>query len=266
MQAMTRRRSALLGVLVLGLGGVGMTGACAPNEPAPLDSCSTPAETPTETPTECATPMEDACMRYHIPLDGNPSTDVALRSKYIAAFGSACYLSVVNTFDCFYKTWQAACADAVKIAEVAGAAPFDKGYTCQPVVGTEDYTLQVGPDVANKITINYQAAPLESSFIDVDGTPTEINGPYRNLPQLTTIKPGADFDCKTGIVGERTAPLSPRGSGSSRSTARITVARFAPISRASRILARRAVQRFAPSRSSSKFRMIRIDMIHIAPR
>ena len=133
-------------------------------------------------------------MRYHIPLDGNPSTDVALRSKYIAAFGAACYMSEGGTFDCFYEKLQAACADAVKIAEVYGAAPFDKTYTCQPVVGTEDYTLQVGADVANRITINYQAAPPESSFIDVDGTPTEINGPYRNLPQLTTVKPGADFD------------------------------------------------------------------------
>ena len=42
-------------------------------------------------------------MRYHIPLVGNPSTDVALRSKYIAAFGTACYMSEFDTFDCFYK-------------------------------------------------------------------------------------------------------------------------------------------------------------------
>ncbi len=53
-------------------------------------------------------------------------------NKYIAAFGSACYMSEVNTFDCFYKEWQDACADAVKIAEVSGNAPFDKGYTCKP--------------------------------------------------------------------------------------------------------------------------------------
>ena len=195
MQAMRRRRSAMLGVL-LGFGAAGMTGACAQTEPAPLDSCVTPPDTPPpDEPTDCAAPMGDPCMRYHIPLDGNPSTDVALRNKYIAAFGSACYISVVNTFDCFYKTWQAACADAVKIAEVAGAAPFAKDYTCQPVVGTEDYTLQVGADVANKIPINYQAAPLESSFIDVDGTPTEVNGPYRNLPEPQTIEPGKSFHC-----------------------------------------------------------------------
>jgi hypothetical protein len=136
-------------------------------------------------------------MRYHIPLDGNPSTDVALRNKYIAAFGSACYLSVVNTFDCFYKTWQAACADAVKIAEVAGAAPFDKGYTCQPVVGTEDYTLQVGPDVANKITINYQAAPRQTPLVEVDGVQTEVNGPYRNLTEPQNLGPGESFYCNS---------------------------------------------------------------------
>ena len=118
-------------------------------------------------------------MRYHIPLFGNPSMDVALRNKYIAAFGDACYMSVSNTFDCFYEKWQAACADAVKIAEVAGAAPFNKGYTCQPV-GNGDYTLQVGPDVANKITINYQAAPLQTPLIEVDGVPTEVICPYRN--------------------------------------------------------------------------------------
>jgi len=63
--------------------------------------------------------MPDPCMRYRIPLVGNPSTDVALRAKYIAAFGSACYMSAANTFDCFYQDWKAACADAVKIGEVS---------------------------------------------------------------------------------------------------------------------------------------------------
>jgi hypothetical protein len=33
-------------------------------------------------------------------------------------------MSEVNTFDCFYKKWQDACADAVKIAELYGAAPL----------------------------------------------------------------------------------------------------------------------------------------------
>src|SRR5262249_19855814 len=85
---------------------------------------------------------------------GNPNMDLALRAKYIAAFGSACYMSEVDTFDCFYKEWKAACADAVKIGEVSGNAPYDKGYTCQPV-GNGDYTLQIGSDVASKITINF---------------------------------------------------------------------------------------------------------------
>jgi hypothetical protein len=146
MQAMTRCRSAMLGVLVLGFGGAATTGACGPSgEPGEPSEpgCPAPSVEPPVTPTECAAPMDDPCMRYHIPLLGNPSTDVALRNKYIAAFGSACYMSVVNTFDCFYEKWQAACADAVKIAEVAGSVPYDKGYTCQPD-GVGNYTLQIG--------------------------------------------------------------------------------------------------------------------------
>src|SRR4051812_11406444 len=85
-RAMTRPRSAILGVLVLGLVGTEMMGACAPNEPAPTGSCPTPPDTPADTPTACPAPIEEPCLRYHIPLDGNPSTDVALRNKYIAAF------------------------------------------------------------------------------------------------------------------------------------------------------------------------------------
>jgi len=188
MRAVSRRRSAMLGVLVWGFGGAWLTGACGSDEPGPLD----PGVTPPDTPTECPAPIEKPCMRYRIPLFGNPSTDVALRNKYIAAFGTACYMSEANTFDCFYKEWQAACADAVKIAEVAGAAPYDKGYTCQPV-GNGDYTLQVGPDVANKITINYQAAPRQTPLIEINGMPTEVNGPYRNLTEPQELGPGNDF-------------------------------------------------------------------------
>ena len=209
MHVMTRRRSAMLGVLMVGFVGATMTSACgAPTESAcPAEDVAPPD---TDTATECPAPVEELCMRYRIPLDGNPSMDVALRNKYVAAFGDACYVSeATNAFNCFYKKWQAACADAVKIAEVYGAAPFDKGYTCQPV-GNGDYTLQVGPDVANKITIYYEAAPRQTPLIDVDGTPTEINGPYRNLPQLTTVKPGEDFECKTGIVGGDGSNLTQR--------------------------------------------------------
>ncbi|MDI3285888.1 hypothetical protein [Polyangium sp. 15x6] len=91
--------------------------------------------------------MPKPCMRYRIPLVGNPKEDVALRSKYLAAFGSACYMSEAGTFDGFYQEWEDVCADAVKIAEPHGAAPYDKGYTCQPD-GEDNDTLQVGPDPA----------------------------------------------------------------------------------------------------------------------
>lgn len=66
-------------------------------------------------------------MRYHTLLVGNPSFDVALRNKYIAAFGDACYLSEAGSFGCFYKKSQDACDDAVKIGEVSGNAPYDTG-------------------------------------------------------------------------------------------------------------------------------------------
>jgi hypothetical protein len=162
------------------------------SEPGPL----APGVMPPARPIECMGSFDKPCMRYRIPLVGNPSSDAALRNKYIVAFGSACYVSEVNTFDCFYKTWQAACADAAKIGEVSGNAPYDKGYTCQPVGnGSDDYTLQIGPDVANKITINYQKAPRETPLIPVNGTPTEVNGPYRNLPVPDKLGPGYDFHC-----------------------------------------------------------------------
>ena len=199
----------MLGLLILGFCGAGVTGACGSNEPGPLDSCVTPPDPPAETPTECSAPVETPCMRYRIPLFGNPSMDVALRNKYIAAFGTACYMSESNTFDCFYKKWQDACADAVKIAEVAGAAPFDKGYTCQPV-GNGDYTLQVGPDAANKITINYQAARRQTPLIEVDGVPTEVKGPYRNLTEPQKLGPGEDFYCASGMVDANGEPLKQR--------------------------------------------------------
>ncbi len=148
-------------------------------------------------------------MRYRIPLDGNPSMDVALRNKYIAAFGDACYVSEAGAFNCFYKTWQAACADAVKIAEVYGAAPFDKGYTCQPV-GNGDYSLQVGPDVANKIFIYYENAPRQTPLVEVDGVPTEVSGPYRNLADPAGVGPGDPFDLDSGMVNAKGESLKQR--------------------------------------------------------
>lgn len=148
-------------------------------------------------------------MRYRIPLVGNPSTDVALRDKYIAAFGAACYMSEASTFDCFYQKWQVACADGAKIGAVSGNAPYDQGYTCEPV-GNGDYTLQIGPDVANKITIYYQAAPRQTPLIEIDGVPTEINGPYRNLPDPQQVGPGNEFDRPSGLVNERGEALDQR--------------------------------------------------------
>ncbi len=204
MQARTRRRSTILGILVWGFGGAWLMGACALKEPGPLDSCPTPPDTPTDTTAQCAATMPDPCMRYRIPLMGNPSMDLALREEYIAAFGDACYLSEgpIPTFNCFYKTWQAACADAVKIGEVAGAAPYDKGYTCQPV-GNGDYTLQVGSDPANKITIALVDAPRQTPLVEVDGVPTEVSGPYRNLMEPPTLGPGQPFSkCDSGVVDE----------------------------------------------------------------
>ncbi|TKD06383.1 hypothetical protein [Polyangium fumosum] len=142
------------------------------------------------------------CKRYRIPLLGNPHENVALRNKYKAAFGGACYTSAgpTPTFDCFYKPSQMtpkgkACTDAQKIPEVFGAAPYDKGYECQEVQGTKDWWLQVGPDPAIKIDIYYLDAPLETSLIDVNGVPTAINGPYRNLPEPSKVIPGKDFHC-----------------------------------------------------------------------
>ena len=208
MQAMTTRRSAILSVLILSFGGAWLTGACGPSGLSEA-GCPAPDLTPPDTPTECPAPIDDQCMRYHIPLMGNPSLDVALRNKYITAFGAACYMSEVNTFDCFYKKWQAACADAVKIAEVSGNAPYDKGYTCQPVAGMEDYTLQVGPDVANKLTINYQAAPRQTSLTEINGTPAAVNGPYRNLTEPNTLGPGQPFNkCDSGMVNDKGEALT----------------------------------------------------------
>ena len=178
------------------------TGGAATTVSSTGTGCPAPDPTPPDTSTACPAPVEDPCMRYHIPLDGNPSFDVPLRNKYIAAFGSACYMSDSDpsTFNCFYKMWQAACADAVKIGEVSGNAPFDKGYMCQPD-GVGNYTLQVGPDVANSIQINYQAAPRQTPLVEVNGMPTELSGPYRNLTEPPTLGPGQPFNrCNSGMV------------------------------------------------------------------
>jgi hypothetical protein len=147
----------------------------------------------------CPPDLTPPCMLYHIPLLGNPSFDIPLRNKYIAAFGDACYMSEVDTFDCFYEKWQAACADAAKIGEVSGNAPYDQGYTCQPVAGTDDYSLQIGADVGQTIFINYQAAPRQTPLTDINGVPTAVNGRYRNLTDPDGVAPGGGFTLNSGV-------------------------------------------------------------------
>jgi hypothetical protein len=70
---------------------------------------------------------------------------------------------------------------------------------CQPD-GAGNYTLQIGPDVANKIVINYQAAPRQTPLTEINGMPTEVNGPYRNLPDLAGVAPGDQFNLNSGMV------------------------------------------------------------------
>lgn len=139
-------------------------------------------------------------MKYRIQLLGNLMNPV-LRGNYKTKFGSACYVSESNTFDCFYRDPLKACEDGVLVPDVYGAAEYDKTYKCQQVPGTKDWWRQVGPDPAIKIDIKYDKAPLETSLIDVNGVPTAINGPYRNLPEPSTVKIGGRFDCASGQVG-----------------------------------------------------------------
>lgn len=158
-----------------------------PSPPSPPTSPSNPTA-------ECAVEVENPCMRYLIPLVGNPTTDPKLQAAYSNAFGSACYMSDEDpsTFNCFYKTIKKACADAKLIGEVSGNAAYAKTYNCQPV-GNGDYWLQIGPDVANKLFIYLEAAPRQSPLIDIDGVPTAVNGPYRNLPEPEDLAPGKRF-------------------------------------------------------------------------
>lgn len=195
---MQSRTRLVLGVVSLALV-PGVTVVIAgPGEPGP-ENQTDPSYEPDPI---CTLALDEQCMRYKLPLFGNPSFDADLRQKYIDAFGDEhCYMSYVNTFDCFYKKWEDACDDAVHIAAVAGAYPYEPGYVCQPIAATGDYTLQVGPDVANKITINYQHAPRQTALVQliaenyVSPRPVEVSGPYRNLPDPADVEPGALFNC-----------------------------------------------------------------------
>lgn len=204
-----------LGGLVVSFVGAAMMGACAApvaDEPA----CSTTeAAPPVEQSTACTEPTLTPCKRYYIPLLGNPSMsdNIELRKKYKAEFGSACYVAADanSTFNCWYKEEDIlgpkkdgkgqACTDAKRIGEVSGLAVYDqdKKYVCKKNEATGDWWVQVGSDSANKIDIKLGDAPLQHPLILVDGTPTlEINGPYRNLVEVTNIKPGKDFYCTSG--------------------------------------------------------------------
>ena len=208
--AMNGRRSAILSLL-LGFTGTITVAACAGDEqelpspsltgrkPEPVGRVPLPPAPPSAPPSdaapECAAEVEKPCMRYLIPIVGNPETDLALRAAYIAAFGTACYMSEANTFDCYYKPIKKACADAVRIGEVSGNAAYDPGYVCQ-AVGNGDYTLQIGPDSANKLVIYLEDSPRQTPLIDINGVPTAVNGPYRNLPEPKQVGVGEPFGDK----------------------------------------------------------------------
>ncbi len=196
-------RSLMLCALLLGFG----SGACAGDEsdesvtpPLPtarprapdVGRVPSPPVPPVDSAGQCAAEVEKPCKRLSIPLDGNPKDDPALRAKYMAAFDPACYLSEEGSFGCFYRFIKKACADAKQIGTVSGNAPYDPKYECQPV-GNGDYTLQIGPDSANKLFIYLVDAPRQSPLIDINGVPTAVNGPYRNLPEPQVLGPGEDF-------------------------------------------------------------------------
>lgn len=199
----------MLFVLLLGFGGAGMMGACDGSEPDSASSTSvlcplagTGACEPSE-PTECPAAIEKPCMRYRIELMGNPHDNAELGNKYKTAFGSACYLFEKGGFGCFYRKPQKACEDAVLVPDVFGAAAYEKHpKTCKNVPGTENYSLQIGPNPANVTYMYYEDAPLETSLIDVNGVPTAVNGPYRNLPDPQVVGPGEEFEKSSGFVGE----------------------------------------------------------------
>lgn len=200
MQTVSLHHSVIFGFLVMGFGGAWLVGGC--DSSAQLPPGITPPNTQTNTPEECSDTLEVPCNRWYIPLLGNPVPNLELRNKYIAAFGSPCYLSETNTFNCFYQEKEVktkACNDAKLIAELFGAAPYDKTYECQEIPNSDDFRLQVGPDVSNEIFIRFKDAPRQTPLVEVDGVPTEVNGPYRNLVDPDEVAPGYTFDGNSGI-------------------------------------------------------------------
>ncbi|MBK9265003.1 MAG: hypothetical protein IPM54_35130 [Polyangiaceae bacterium] len=215
MVALIRRGLAVRGMLLLGVVGVGMTGACmgeigpvasaiAPDASS-LDAsteCVVTPDKPEDMPTQCPAPVEDPCERYRLELLGDPTNNPTVRAKYIAAFGDACYQAdnANRTFDCWYKTWKEACEDAALIGEVSGNAPFDKGYECKPD-GKGNYWLQTGSDPSIRTWIYFDDAPRQTPLVEVDGVLVEVNGPYRNLPEPPTVGIAQPFNkCFSGML------------------------------------------------------------------
>lgn len=215
----------MLGVLVLGLGGAWIMGACGSSEPSEAGSLGPGVDPPDPTAeaplaikqklppsikkslhpsvpslgelAKCSDIAVKQCKSYRIQLLGDPTNNIELRKKYKAALESACYVSATNTFNCFYKTPQKACQDVLLVPKVFGAAPYeDHPTTCKQIPGTENWSLQIGSDPANVTYMYYVDPPPQHPLIWVDGVPTlEINGPYRNLPEPSTVEPGKPFDC-----------------------------------------------------------------------
>lgn len=206
MRSLLRFRESLRFVLFWGFGGTILAGACTGPVMPSASECPTPVvDPPLAEPATCPAPVEDPCMRYRIELVNKDNPQV--RAKYCAAFGDACYLSVANTFDCFYQKWEKACEDAVKIGAVSGNAPYDPGYTCQPD-GVGNYTLQIGPNASNVTHIYFENALRQTPLVEVDGVEVEVDGPYRNLPEPPTVGPGQPFNkCASGMFDADGKPL-----------------------------------------------------------
>ncbi|MBK9266346.1 MAG: hypothetical protein IPM54_41995 [Polyangiaceae bacterium] len=196
---MKKHSSIMLGMLVLGFAGAGMTGACGSDAPVPVNGIECPvsmddlsvgmAAATDACPTECSAEVEKPCKRFKIQLQGDPNNNIETRRKYKAAFGSACYMSAdINnsTFNCFYRKVEGkgqACEHAQMVAQVFGAAPYAEGYPCKEVPGTKI-------DLVHRLV----DAPLQHPLIEVDAVPTiAVNGPYRNLPEPQDLAPGNDF-------------------------------------------------------------------------
>ena len=41
---------------------------------------------------------------------------------------------------------------------------------------------------------------MKTPLVEIDGVPTEVSGPYRNLTEPQNVAPGEDFYCKSGQV------------------------------------------------------------------